>query len=306
MKLNHILFAVDFSENSRRLNYQVEWLAQKFQSQVTLLHVFEIPVSWYSGMNPPIFGASEIGRLRDAEQKRLKDYQLNVPEPQVNRVLLQGGAAWQLTDWAETHPTDLIVMGTRGLSALSRIFMGSVAMNVLHGVNCPVWTEVTADAAEFRGIEKIVCPIELTDEAVPLLRFVKQVSEAFGAKVCLTHAIPAGAESYPFVDVHFQRHLEEWAKNEVEKRQTEAGTNFPLAITSGTVEHDIGKIAADERADLMVIGRGRSQKILGALRTHAYEIIRHVRCPVLSYSTHWHGEETVADMVTSSASPTTV
>jgi hypothetical protein len=32
MKFKHILFPIDFSENSQHLNSQVEWLVEKFQS----------------------------------------------------------------------------------------------------------------------------------------------------------------------------------------------------------------------------------------------------------------------------------
>jgi hypothetical protein len=47
MKIDHILFPVDFSNHSRALNSEVEWLAAQFNSRVTLLHVLEVPTSWY-------------------------------------------------------------------------------------------------------------------------------------------------------------------------------------------------------------------------------------------------------------------
>jgi hypothetical protein len=43
MRIDHILFPVDFSDHSRALNPEVEWLSSHFHSRVTPLHVFEMP-----------------------------------------------------------------------------------------------------------------------------------------------------------------------------------------------------------------------------------------------------------------------
>ena len=52
MTFNRILFPIDFSEHSQKLNAQVEWLAARFNSTVTLMHVFEIPSSCMAGRMP--------------------------------------------------------------------------------------------------------------------------------------------------------------------------------------------------------------------------------------------------------------
>ncbi|HEX4227396.1 MAG TPA: hypothetical protein VHZ07_01915 [Bryobacteraceae bacterium] len=50
MRVENILFPIDFSVQSRAMNSDVEWLATHFNSRrVTLLHVFEVPASWYNG-----------------------------------------------------------------------------------------------------------------------------------------------------------------------------------------------------------------------------------------------------------------
>jgi hypothetical protein len=60
MKIDHILSPIDFSEHSRALNSDVEWLASHFNSRVTLLHVFEIPTSWYGGGESPLITGEDI------------------------------------------------------------------------------------------------------------------------------------------------------------------------------------------------------------------------------------------------------
>jgi len=68
MKLDHILFPVDFSDHSRALNAEVAWLASRFRSQVTLLHVFEVPTSWYGGGEAPVISGKEITAYVESEK----------------------------------------------------------------------------------------------------------------------------------------------------------------------------------------------------------------------------------------------
>jgi hypothetical protein len=75
---------------------------------------------------------------------------------------------------------------------------------------------------------------------------------------------------------------------EISNLQTQAGTDFPISLTKSYIAQNTTQVALERRADLIVIGRGKSQAAFGSLRTHAYEIIRRASCPVLSYSTDWH------------------
>lgn len=290
MKFDHILFPIDFSGNSRPLNHQVEWFARTFQSHVTLLHVFEIPASWYGGLDGPLLLPDDIAAFKDAENKRLKEYEIDVPESQINRVLLEGGTAWHIATWVREHATDLIAMGTHGFGTARRLMLGSVTMNVLHDVDCPVWTQTASSAKDemFQGVKKIVFPLELTEEAVPLLRFAKEVSADFGAEVQLIHTIPFPDSAVSiYSNVNFNQRLSELARETIAQRQKEAGTAFPLRIMRGHIEQDAAEAATEQRAGLILIGRGQSRGVLGSLRTHAYGIIRHAPCPVLSYSMNW-------------------
>jgi hypothetical protein len=49
------------------------------------------------------------------------------------------------------------------------------------------------------------------------------------------------------------------------------------------VGNDTARIASEQETHLVIVGRGRIQRVFGTLRTHTYEIIRQVSCPVLSY-----------------------
>jgi nucleotide-binding universal stress UspA family protein len=290
VRIDHILFPVDFSEHSRALNSTVEWLASRFDSHVTLLHVFEVPTSWYGGGESPLIAGKDILAFAEAEKQRLNEYVVRIPENQTQRVSAEGGAAWHIANWAKENDVDLIVMGTRGFGAFRRLLLGSVAMKVLHDVSCPVWTHSANGAigAPMQGISKIVCALELTEEAVPLLRFTKELAAEFGARVRLLHTLPETETGpYRYLGTGFPRQLMNLKEEAIAHLQREAETDFPLTITEKNIARDAADVALAEQADLIVIGRGKAQAPLGSLRTHAYEIIREAPCPVLSFAKDW-------------------
>jgi nucleotide-binding universal stress UspA family protein len=287
VKIEHILFPIDFSEHSRALNSEVEWLASHFNAHVTLLHVFEVPTSWYGGGEFPLITSEDILRYADLEKQRLKDYPIQIPESRIERVSAEGSAACHIAHWSAKHDIDLVVMGTHGYGTFRRFLLGSVAMKVLHDVRCPVWTHSAhvESWTDSKKISRIVCALDLADEAVSVLRFTKELAAEFGAEVHLVHTIPEmESRSYRYFGMVFHRELMDFAKEQIRKLQHEAGTEFPLSLTDEYVAQDTAEVALMERADLIVIGRGKTRANFGSLRTHAYDIIRQARCPVLSYS----------------------
>lgn len=83
--------------------------------------------------------SEEVQRL-DAEQAltaaRRAIVEHGGPEP--DAVVLVGSAADQLDAWARDHHTDLIAVASRSHSAVSHLFLGSVARGLTTGSACPV------------------------------------------------------------------------------------------------------------------------------------------------------------------------
>jgi len=288
MKFDHILFPIDFSENSRALNREVEWLANRFDSRLTLLHVFEIPASWYGACEASFMNAECFEAIKDSAMERLRKYSINLPEARIERIITEGEPAFQITNWAQEHAVDLIVMGTHGYGKIRAFLMGSVTAKVMHDMSCPVWTNSLINLkneSRETGISNIVCAIEPTSEAVPLLRFTQALGQELGACVRTVHSVPE-MESRPdkYFDFDLHRYLTESARVEISKLQRQAGTDFPLTMSGNPISRAVADAAMAHRADLIVIGRGKSQETFGRLRTHAYDIIRQAPCPVLSFA----------------------
>ncbi|MBV8069633.1 MAG: universal stress protein [Acidobacteriaceae bacterium] len=281
---DRILFPIDFSTPCVSVNRQVEWLANRFRSEVTLLHVFEVPASWRGSCNTYFVSFDGLDPLKQAAAENLKTYAIDVPETRMKRVLAVGDAAAEILDWAETTNADLIVMGTHSYGRLKGLILGSVSAKVLHSAGCPLWMDSLAHSPSDRGISKIVCAIEFIDEAMPLLLFTKALAEELGASVRLIHSVPE-LETRPnkYFDFDLHRYLTEAARVEIAKMQRAASTDFPVTV-SGLGISDALAQASTDGMDLVIIGRGRAQNTFGRFQTHAYDIVRHAPCPVLSYS----------------------
>jgi nucleotide-binding universal stress UspA family protein len=287
MKFEHILFPVDFSERTARLNPSVEWMATHFGSRVTLIHVVEIPSNWYGASDAPLLTAESFQAISESAKSRLRDYPIRLPENRVQRVLAEDETAGHITSWAKEHGVDLIMMGTHGYGRIRGLLLGSVASKVIHDAECPVWTDSLlhphTDGQQHR-ISSILCAVDIDAETVPLLRFAGQIAAEFKAPVHILHAVPE-AESRPtkYFDFDLHRYLTESAQGEIAKLQQEAGTDFPVEVSGQAISTAVSEIALQKQCDLVLIGRGQAQKRLGYLRTHAYQIIRDAPCPVLSY-----------------------
>jgi nucleotide-binding universal stress UspA family protein len=51
---------------------------------------------------------------------------------------LEGSVADEILGWVEQHPSDLLIVGSRGLSTTKRILLGSVSAALVNHAPCPV------------------------------------------------------------------------------------------------------------------------------------------------------------------------
>jgi nucleotide-binding universal stress UspA family protein len=58
--------------------------------------------------------------------------------PEVNQVLLRGDAFEEINRYIEEHPTELILVGSRGLSGVKSWLLGSLSRKLVHGAPCSV------------------------------------------------------------------------------------------------------------------------------------------------------------------------
>jgi len=285
--IERILFPIDFSEQSRKAAPFVKAMASRFQSEVVMLNVLELPQVWYGAGDgavwvPPV----DADELREEARTRLEGYlETEFAGLQLTRVLAEGDAARQIVCQAKAQQTDLIMMPTHGYGPYRSLLIGSVTAKVLHDAECPVWTgvhtpEFTSHAPEH--FCRILCAVERDPKDVRVIRWALELGKRVGAEVRLIHVIPGDPQTHEFTDRIFVEQLFQGARVVLDKIQGEAGSKLDVLMRLGEPAQVIHDQASSEMADLVIVGRGVIQKALGRLRSTAYAIIREAPCPVIS------------------------
>ncbi len=137
MKIDKILNPVDGSEHAiHACHYAIE-LAKVFNARIILLHCHR---SFPIELREDHFQEA-INTIRDDSEKLVKPYNQMLEENRVDYEirLLDGRAGDVIPEVARIEKIDVIVMGSRGVTDLEGLILGSVAHRVLHKSNCPVF-----------------------------------------------------------------------------------------------------------------------------------------------------------------------
>jgi len=139
MNIRRILLPTDFSEAAEpALDYAVG-LARSFGAELVLFHALEPLV--FAGEGAVAFGSvmDQLERAAQAQLQRRVD-RLKARGLKARGLVGNGSTAKLISDTAVKLRIDLIVMGTHGRGAFSRMLIGSVAEKVVRTAMCPVLT----------------------------------------------------------------------------------------------------------------------------------------------------------------------
>ncbi|MEM1250527.1 MAG: universal stress protein [Acidobacteriota bacterium] len=142
-----ILVAVDFSDHSRAGLQFARDLGNFYQAPVRALHV--VPRPHYA---PEYSGAASVlvenmpevlKAARESLEKETAAAGRFEHGIEVEAVI--GSAAHEILECADEHSSDLIIIGSRGLTGIKHALLGSVADRVVRRATCPVLTVHLAD-----------------------------------------------------------------------------------------------------------------------------------------------------------------
>ena len=142
----HILVAIDGSEYSRRALPTAIEVAKKFGSDVYLLHVHEHDRGRAAAY--PLESPTEATKLVAEAIKTARDAGVTADGDVSN--VAAGHVAKSIVDTANAKRIDLIVMGSRGLSDVQGLLLGSVTHKVMQLATVPVLVD-RSTGGEFTG-----------------------------------------------------------------------------------------------------------------------------------------------------------
>ncbi|MEP6860343.1 MAG: universal stress protein [Deltaproteobacteria bacterium] len=288
MSFRKILCAVDFSEHATEALRTAARLATEQGSELVIVHAWYLSPTAFAGEYT--YPAELIKDLALDAERGLADAVKQAQAwgaPKVSSHLADGPAWQKIVEVAEqTTGIDLIVVGTRGRTGLSRMVMGSVCEMVVRHAPCSVLA-VPGGAATL-AFTHLLCPVDFSDSARRALELGVELVRGPSASVTLLHVIepprvygrePIVIEVTTRQVAAAQQHLEGWASVVV--------ANRPIATTSlvrvGRSTLEIEKVLEEVPSfDLLAMGsHGRTGVRRIVLGSVAEKTVRHAHRAVL-------------------------
>jgi nucleotide-binding universal stress UspA family protein len=132
-----IVVPVDFEEASLKAIELAKDLGGKLGSEVVLVHVYQLPIYTYPGLEPgllPGFHTEVIAAASRALQ------QLSAQTGGLRTFLREGDPSVEILAAADELKARMIVMGTHGRRGFAHVLLGSVAEKVIRKSEIPVLT----------------------------------------------------------------------------------------------------------------------------------------------------------------------
>ena len=133
--MKKIFVAIDGSEPAIHAARMALDFASKTGGEVTLVHV--IPNLMIPSEVPFATGELAEDVMKNGELL-LEHAAKELGQPNLRRICLNGTPAERLTDLAEEESADLIVIGSKGRGAVSRMLIGSTTDRLIHISKKPV------------------------------------------------------------------------------------------------------------------------------------------------------------------------
>jgi nucleotide-binding universal stress UspA family protein len=284
-----ILFPCDYSEAATLAAPFVRDMALANETELTVLHalpLMPLPASAgdFMGAIPMAPASAEI---RTAERERLAFFcakhfsGLNVAE-----LLVDGEPAPAIEETVSKRDISLVMMPTHGSGVLRRLLLGSVTAKILHDLDCKVWTFVPGHVLPHQAgpmPRSVVCAIPGDATADPLIaRAAAEIARTWNARLTLVHVVEPPPVTWEFDFEPYRDKLLGDAEARLFKLDAELGLDAGVRVICDFVPRGLHDVAAEEKADLLVVGRGHARQALGRIWSQLYETLREAPCPVLS------------------------
>lgn len=291
MEIGHILCPTDFSEFSLHALDHSAAIARWYQARLTVLYVFP---------NTPVMDLPPLV-LDDATRERiasdLKRFTAGVPAgvPLDLRIQEAPNVHDEILAQAAAIPADLLVLGSHGRSGFQRWLLGSVTERLMRRAPCTTMVvprrapDTPPDApVHFRSI---LCPVDFSDGSVVALEQAISLAEESDAHLSVLHVIevPPELREHEILKDFNVDSVRAAAEAESLRRLRamipEGARTYctvETAVREGAAFREILKVAAEKRADLIVmglLGRGAIDRFVFGSNT--VRVARGAACPVL-------------------------
>lgn len=279
--LKNVLWATDFSEESKEALAYAKFFAKTFGAKLTALHV--VP-----DFSPALYEAwpqaqAELAGKIEATKISARAQLENLCEVQGvcadKIVVTEGAAAKVILKTAKKECADLIVVGRKGISGHELNLIGSVTHRILRGARVPVLVTKGTDA-KVADLGKILVPTDFSGEEDVERDHAWKLARVLGSSLTFLYVMELFGHDFRLTDEMFASVLK---KLQARKKREHKAVEINEAVTKAVHGYEgIIDYAETKGFGLIVMSttvRKLSRFFLGSTTE---KVIAHSRVPVFA------------------------
>jgi nucleotide-binding universal stress UspA family protein len=297
----NILFPTDFTTHARAALKYASGFARSGGGRVVLFSVQSAKVPRNLLTLPErIFEEQEnawLRQLRTEVKHLLADPLFDGIE--VEPVIVEGEPAAEIARAVRDYDIDLVTVVTHGRKGLSRALWGSTAEEIIAEAPCPVLTirPPQHDFVEHRGshteirLNRILLATNFRPSSTAATQVARQLANQTGAELHAVYVIGDYIEQisviFPEGGFNALSRLRSYVQEKMAGLRGEDGARAVTHIAEGRPYEEIVRLAAEQEADLIVIGTSVHASLFGGtpvLGSEIERVVRNASCPVLCVS----------------------
>lgn len=261
--MKDIIVAMDFSKGAlRALDYAIK-IANNTQSNILLV--------WVDSQNTKEISAelckNEIRRDAKIELQRIVEENSSLLKGGKFKIKQRKGKVYQeLALQVKASNSELIVVGTHGISGFEQFWIGSNAFKIISYAACPV-VSIRYDYNIEKPIKRIIVPIDNSIDSIKKVPMAAKLAKAFDAEIHLlsiyTTTLVSVKKKVDRAVMAAEKYLAK--ENVVFVTKVVQSNNLPITLVDygKKVKGDMIVIMTDqEKANLSILMGDYSQKII--------------------------------------------
>lgn len=272
--MNHILVPIDFSKDSINALEHSILIANKLDFDIRLIHVKRKNADYNASFNLNDFDEVLISGIEDNFESMIRTYKKDI-KGEIDFRVREGRIYTEISNQAKYGDSDMIIMGTHGVSGFEEKWVGSNAVRVVSHSNCPVIT-IRYNFPK-REIKKIILPIDASKETRQKVPFVAHLATIFKAEIHVVDVRDNNKASTKKTLEGYMTQVMKYLRRRKIKCVCESlkGKNLADTIIEYAILSDVDLIA------IMNEHSERSKQIW--LGPHAQQMVNHSPIPVISF-----------------------
>lgn len=185
-KIKKMLWATDFSQESRFCLPYVKVLSEKLHTKNYALYVLPKFSDWI--YETAFFNDEELHKTVEKTRQQSLEKMLNFSRKsdipfQVD--VVEGIESEEIINYSQANKIDMIFVGRRGISEIEHILIGSTTSRLTRKSDIPVM--VIPGSKEDGKIEKILSPIDFTESSLFELNYSISLAKKLQASLSVVH-----------------------------------------------------------------------------------------------------------------------